>query len=91
MTPEQEKEMQAHVQAIAAILYQNTPSEQLTSLEGIEIAVRQQILEHVSPEIGSFYPHSYGHRSRTPQASAKQHRTAPPHAKASAEAQSSPL
>ncbi|WP_412973435.1 ISKra4 family transposase [Pseudanabaena sp. PCC 6802] len=55
MTPEQEKEMQAHVQAIAAILYQNTPSEQLTSLEGIEIAVRQQILEHVSPEIGSFF------------------------------------
>ncbi|WP_019500272.1 hypothetical protein [Pseudanabaena sp. PCC 6802] len=54
MTPEQEKEMQAHVQAIAAILYQNTPSEQLTSLEGIEIAVRQQILEHISPEIGSF-------------------------------------
>jgi hypothetical protein len=54
MTPEQEKELQAHVQSIAAILYQNTPSEQLTSLEGIEIAVRQQILEHVSPEIGSF-------------------------------------
>jgi hypothetical protein len=54
MTPAQEQELQAHVQKIAAILYQDTPSEQLTSLEGIEIAVRQHVLERISPEIGIF-------------------------------------
>jgi hypothetical protein len=54
MTPEQEQELQSHVQKIAAILYQDTPSEQLTSLEGIEIAVRQHVLERISPEIGIF-------------------------------------
>jgi hypothetical protein len=42
------------VQEIAAILYQNTSPEQLTTLEEIEITVRQQILTHVSPEIGNF-------------------------------------
>jgi predicted flap endonuclease-1-like 5' DNA nuclease len=54
MTPEQEQELQSHVQKIAAILYQDTPSEQLTSLEGIEVAVRQHVLERISPEIGIF-------------------------------------
>jgi hypothetical protein len=43
-----------HIVKIAAILYQDIPSEQLTSLEGIEIAVRQHVPEQISPEIGIF-------------------------------------
>jgi len=46
--------IQAHAREIAALLYEDTPAEQLTTLEGIESAVRGQILKHVSPEIGVF-------------------------------------
>ena len=54
MTPEEAQALQAHVNAIAAILYQNTDPEKLQRLEGIEQAVRQHILEHVSPQKGIF-------------------------------------
>lgn len=48
------QQIQAHARAIAALLYDETAPEQLTTLEGIEHAVRGHILEHVSPEIGHF-------------------------------------
>lgn len=48
------QQIQAHARAIAALLYDETPSEQLTTLEGIEQAVRGHILEHVSPAMGHF-------------------------------------
>ena len=48
------QQIQAHARAIAALLYDETAPEQLTTLEGIEQAVRGHILEHVSPEIGYF-------------------------------------
>ena len=48
------QQIQAHARAIAALLYDETAPEQLTTLEGIEAAVRGHILEHVSPEIGHF-------------------------------------
>lgn len=54
MTPEEAQRLQACVQEMAAILYKNTPAAALTSLEGIEKAVRQQMLEHVSPEVSVF-------------------------------------
>lgn len=54
MTPEKAEALYAHLQAIAAILYEETPSEKLRSLEEIEQAVRQKVLKHVSPEIGVF-------------------------------------
>lgn len=54
MTPEQEQALQAHIKAIAKILYDNTPPEQLTSLAGIEQTVRQQIHKHVMPSVGVF-------------------------------------
>ena len=54
MTPEQEQALQEHVQAIARILYENTPAEQLKTLGGIEPAVREQIQKHVMPEVGIF-------------------------------------
>ncbi len=54
MTPEKAKELKAHLQAIAAILYEETPPEKLNTLEEIEQTVRQKVLKHVSPEIGVF-------------------------------------
>lgn len=54
MNPEEAQRLQACIQEMSAILYRNTPVEELTTLEGIEKAVRQQMLEHVSPEVGVF-------------------------------------
>ena len=54
MTPEKAEALQAHLQAIATILYEDTPPESLTNLEEIEKTVRQKVLKHVSPEIGVF-------------------------------------
>jgi len=57
MTPEQESQLKFHRDAIAAILLEeakNKYPERLETLEGIELTVRQQIQEHVSPGIGVF-------------------------------------
>jgi hypothetical protein len=57
MTESEKNEIHAHVQAIAAILYKDTESrepERLTSLEGIEIAVREQMQQCVSKDVGIF-------------------------------------
>jgi division protein CdvB (Snf7/Vps24/ESCRT-III family) len=64
MTPEQQQALQEHIQAIAKILYEDTPVEQLTTLAGIEQAVRSQMQKHVMPEIGVFL-------SQLPQAQAQ--------------------
>ena len=50
MTPEEQQALQEHIRAIAQILYKDTPTEQLTTLAGIEQAVRQQMLEHVNKQ-----------------------------------------
>ena len=54
MIPEKTEALKAHLQAIAAILYEETPQEKLNTLEEIEQTVRQKVLKHVSPEIGVF-------------------------------------
>jgi hypothetical protein len=54
MTPEEQKRLQACINEIAQILYNNTPKAELTTLEAIEKAVRQQMMEHVSPKIALF-------------------------------------
>jgi hypothetical protein len=54
MTPEEKKELDAHVKAIAKILYKNTPPEKIKTFEGIETTVRDQVLEHVNPKIAFF-------------------------------------
>ena len=56
MTPEEAEQVQAHIRAIAAILYKNTPASELTNLETLEKSVRRQVLEHVSPNIALFLP-----------------------------------
>ena len=54
MTPEQEQALQVHLKAIARILYNDTPAAELTSLSGIEQAVRRQMQQHVMPKVGIF-------------------------------------
>jgi len=54
MTPEQEQALEEHIRAIGKILYEDTPTEQLTTLAGIEQAVRDQMLKHVMPKVGIF-------------------------------------
>jgi hypothetical protein len=54
MDAEKLQQIQAHARAIAALLYEETAPEQLTTLEGIESAVRSHLLEQVSPEVGQF-------------------------------------
>jgi hypothetical protein len=54
MTPEEEQSLKAHADEIAAILYRNTDPKTLKSLEDIEQTVRQHILQHLSPHVGTF-------------------------------------
>lgn len=54
MTPEQQQALQEHIRVIAQILYEDTPPERLTTLAGIEQAVRDQMQKHVMPEVGVF-------------------------------------
>ncbi len=54
MTPEESQRLEACIQEAAAILYRNTPSGELKTLERIEKTVREQILQHVSPKIALF-------------------------------------
>jgi hypothetical protein len=54
MDADKKAQIQAHVRAIAALLYEETDPEQVQTLAGIEQAVRGHVLEHVSPEIGNF-------------------------------------
>lgn len=56
MTPEQNQQLQAHVSEIAKLLYADAQAQGLPmgNLIEIEMAVRSQLLHHVSPEIGIF-------------------------------------
>jgi hypothetical protein len=54
MSPEERQEIAVYTQAIAKILYKNTPPEELTSLGTIEEAVRDRMQEYVMPEVGIF-------------------------------------
>jgi hypothetical protein len=71
MTPEEEKELQAHLEAVATILFKNTPSEQLQDFESIERNVRDHVLVQVSPIIGNFltqrHPNQCGAQAATAQ------------------------
>lgn len=54
MTPEQQQAIQTHVEAISAILYADCEPESLKTLEDIELAVKERVLTHVTPQIGNF-------------------------------------
>ncbi len=48
-------QLDAHVQAIAKILYAHTETEKLQDFESIEVELRDQILTQVAPPIGEFF------------------------------------
>ena len=54
MTPEKQKRLQACLQELATLLYEETDKSELTDLESIEKTVRTQMLEQVSPQIALF-------------------------------------
>ena len=63
MIPKEAKELQAHLEA-AAILFKNTPAEQLKNFESIELAVRDHMLEQVSPQMENFFTQRCGDEQR---------------------------
>ena len=54
MIPEKQARLQACLQELAGLLYEETNPAELSNLESIEKTVRQQMLEHVSPRIALF-------------------------------------
>jgi hypothetical protein len=48
-------ELKKHLKAAAAILYNNTPSDQLQDFESLELALRDQLQAHVEPVFGDFF------------------------------------
>ena len=54
MTPLDAQKLQDYIRGIAEILYKNTDQTDLVSMETIEKSVRQQMLEHVSPQVAFF-------------------------------------
>ena len=54
MTPEKQERLKACLQDLATLRYEETDKSELTDLESIEKTVRQQMLEHVGPEIALF-------------------------------------
>lgn len=49
------QKLQYHLQQISSLLYQNTPTEKLSSALEIESTVRQQLVEHIAPSICEFF------------------------------------
>jgi glutamate 5-kinase len=54
MTPEEKQALDHHVQAVAQILYRNADHSRMSNLAEIEKTIREQLQEHVSPQIGVF-------------------------------------
>jgi hypothetical protein len=54
MTPEEKQALDKHVQAIAKILYADADQSQMTNLGEIEAVIRDQLQEHISPQLGVF-------------------------------------
>jgi hypothetical protein len=54
MIPEKQERLQACLPELATLLYEQTDKSDLSNLESIEKIVRQQMLEHVSPQIALF-------------------------------------
>ncbi len=54
MTRAERLELEACLKRASEILYNNSDTDSLETLEDIEIMVRNQVLEHVSPKIALF-------------------------------------
>ena len=54
MTKAERLELEACLRRASEILYNNSDTDSLETLADIEVTVRNQILEHVSPQIAFF-------------------------------------
>ena len=54
MKKAEREELEACIKRASEILYNNTDTDSLSTLADIEIAVRNQVLQHVSPKIALF-------------------------------------
>ena len=54
MTPSERKRLEACLTEVSEILYNNSDTESITTLEYIENVVREKVLENVSPQIALF-------------------------------------
>jgi hypothetical protein len=75
MDASKEARLKALTEEIAALLYEETEPEAVTTLAGIETAVRGHLLEHVGPQIGNFYPHEQRHDAWTASSHCQHHRS----------------
>ena len=55
MTPEEQSIVKEKLREVAEILYNNTPSEELSTFETVELSVRGHLLDTVAPEVGNFF------------------------------------
>jgi hypothetical protein len=55
MTPKERQEIEAHLNAVARILYKNTAPEQLQDFESIELVAREHLLTEIAPKLGEFF------------------------------------
>jgi hypothetical protein len=55
MTPKERQEIEAHLNAVAKILYKNTNPEQLKDFESIELVAREHLLTEIAPKLGEFF------------------------------------
>jgi hypothetical protein len=55
VTPKETRELNKHLEAAAAILFKNTPKEELQDFESLELALRDQLAAHVHPTFGHFF------------------------------------
>lgn len=49
------QKLQYHLQEISSLLYQNTPTEKLSSALEIETTVRQNLIEYIAPPVCEFF------------------------------------
>ena len=56
MTPDEKQQLQAHLREAAKLLYADAETNDMpmATLAEIEMTVRQQLLNHVSPVMGNF-------------------------------------
>jgi outer membrane PBP1 activator LpoA protein len=54
MNTEDQERLKQSVNDIAAILYRNTPPEQVKTLKGIETAIRQHAQQSILPQLALF-------------------------------------
>ena len=64
MTPSERKRLEACLTEVSEILYNNSDTESISTLEDIETTVREKVLENVSPQIALFLSQEKQKRER---------------------------